>query len=188
MVVRLTDAWVEILRRRASAHPTAAYPLPVQNLLGEMVAAATLMQSNIKFNGSLILQIFGDGPVKLAVVEVQPDLGLRATATVSGDVAADASLSMMVNVNNEGKCAITLDPQTRNANLAMTFGSQVFGDQPKPDLMESSAALAEEIEAAGMRPIFQVVPWYFSGGDPNDLSVRRDSLLAFGESVIAALS
>jgi molecular chaperone Hsp33 len=59
------------------------------------------------------MQIFGDGPVKLAVAEVQPDFGLRATATIAGDVAADASLSMLVNVNNEGKCAITLDPQTK---------------------------------------------------------------------------
>src|SRR5450830_1882804 len=82
-------------------------------MLGEMVAAAALMQSNIKFSGSLILQIFGDGPVKLAVVEVQPDFGLRATATVTGDIAADASLSMLVNVNNQGKCAITLDPKTK---------------------------------------------------------------------------
>ncbi len=113
MLVRLTDAWTEILSRRASANPAGAYPPPVQNMLGEMAAAATLMQSNIKFNGSLILQIFGDGPVKLAVVEVQPDFALRATATVTDDVAADASLSRMVNVNNLGKCAITLDPKSR---------------------------------------------------------------------------
>lgn len=33
------------------------------------------MQSNIKFNGALVLQVFGDGPVKLAVAEVQSDLG-----------------------------------------------------------------------------------------------------------------
>jgi molecular chaperone Hsp33 len=90
-----------------------AYPLPVQNLLGEMAAAAVLMQSNIKFNGSLVLQIFGDGPLKLAVVEVQADFGLRATATLTSEVSDQASLSMMVNVNNQGKCAITLDPKTR---------------------------------------------------------------------------
>lgn len=41
---------------------------------------------------------------------------------------------------------ITLDPQTRNANLAMTFGSQMFGDQLKPEIAESSAVLAEEIQ------------------------------------------
>ena len=112
-VVRLTDAWVEILRRRASNTHTGAYPAPVQTMLGEMTAAAVLMQSNIKFDGALVLQIFGDGPVQVAVVEVQSDLKLRATATVAGEVAADLSLSQMVNVHNEGRCAITLDPKTK---------------------------------------------------------------------------
>ena len=113
MVVRLTDAWTEILSRRAANNTTGAYPAPVQALLGEMAAAAVLMQSSIKFEGALVLQIFGDGPVKLAVVEVQSDLALRATATVTGDVAPDAPLSAMVNVHNEGRCAITLDPKDR---------------------------------------------------------------------------
>ena len=113
MLVRVTDGWTEVLRRRAEGSAAGAYPVPVQELLGEMVAAACLMQANIKFNGALILQIFGDGPVKLAVAEVQPDLALRATATVTAGVSADANLSAMVNVNNQGKCAITLDPKDR---------------------------------------------------------------------------
>lgn len=113
MVVRLTDTWTEILRRRASNTTTGAYAVPVREMLGEMVAAAALMQSNIKFDGSLILQIFGDGPVKLAVVEVQPDLALRATATVTAQVEPTASLSQMVNASNLGRCAITLDPNTK---------------------------------------------------------------------------
>jgi molecular chaperone Hsp33 len=110
MLVRLTGAWQDILKRREQA---GGYPQPVIELLGEMTAAATLMQANIKFNGALILQIMGDGPVKLAVAEVQPDLSLRATATVTGEVAADAPLSQMVNLNNLGRCAITLDPKDR---------------------------------------------------------------------------
>ena len=110
VLVRLTDAWVEILRRHRTG-TAQAYPLPVQNLLGEMVVAATLMHSNTKFNGSLVFQIVGDGPVKLAVVEVQPDLGLRATAVITTEVADGASLSMLVNANNQGKCAITLEPK-----------------------------------------------------------------------------
>ncbi len=113
MIVRLTDAWQEILARRASNTATGAYPPAVAELLGEMTAAATLMQSNIKFNGALILQIFGDGPVKVAVAEVKPDLSLRATATITGEVADDARLPDMVNVNNKGRCAITLDPKNR---------------------------------------------------------------------------
>ena len=113
MVVRLTDAWTEILRRRASNTSSGPYAAPVQEMLGEMTAAAALMQSNIKFDGSLVLQIFGDGPVKVAVVEVQPDLSLRATATVTEAVSGDSRLSQMVNVDNQGRCAITLDPKTK---------------------------------------------------------------------------
>ena len=113
IVVRLTDAWTEILRRRASNSNTGSYPEPVQEVLGELLAAATLMQSNIKFDGALVVQIFGDGPVKLVVAEVQPDLTVRATATVVGEVAADSSLSAMVNRTNHGRCAITLDPKAR---------------------------------------------------------------------------
>ena len=113
MLVRLTDAWQDILARRAANTATGAYPQPVRQLLGEMAAAGVLMQGNIKFNGALILQIFGDGPVKVGVVEVQPDFSLRATCTQVGDVAEDASLSQMVNVNNQGRCAITLDPKDR---------------------------------------------------------------------------
>ncbi len=110
MLVRLTDSWQEVLRRHATS---GGYPAAVMELLGEMAAAAVLMQGNIKFNGSLVLQIFGDGPVKLAVAEVQPDFGFRATAKVVGEVAADAPLSHMVNVTNQGRCAITLDPKDR---------------------------------------------------------------------------
>ena len=113
MLVRLTDSWTEILARRASNTEAGPYPAPVRALLGEMAAAGALMQSNIKFNGALILQVFGDGPVKLAVAEVQPDLGLRATAKVMGEVPDSADLAELVNVHNQGRCAITLDPKDR---------------------------------------------------------------------------
>ena len=112
-IVRLTDAWQESLQRRAANSETGSYPAPVSELLGQMSAAAILMQANIKFNGALVLQVFGDGPVKLSVVEVQPDFGFRATATVQGEVAPNALLSQMVNQHNEGRCAITLDPLDR---------------------------------------------------------------------------
>ena len=113
ILVQLTDVWQEILKRRAENLDTGAYPEPVRHLLGEMTAAAVLMQSNIKFNGALVMQIFGDGPLKLAVVEVQPNLNVRATAKVVGDLDGAQTLSTMVNVKNEGRCAITLDPLTK---------------------------------------------------------------------------
>ena len=129
-LVKLTDAWQEILRRRASNSHGGAFPQPVRQLLGEMAAAGVLMQSGIKFNGALVLQIFGDGPVKVAVAEVKSDLRVRATATIVGEVPADARLSAMVNLHNQGRCAITLDPQDKFPGQ-QPYQSMVplFGDQ-----------------------------------------------------------
>ncbi len=130
VIVRLTDSWTEILSRRAANSETGAYPPPVRDLLGEMTAAGVLMQANIKFNGSLVLQVFGDGPVKVAVAEVQPDLSLRATAKVMGDVPASARLPDMVNVHNKGRCAITLDPKDKFPGQQPYQGVvPLFGDQ-----------------------------------------------------------
>jgi molecular chaperone Hsp33 len=130
MIVRLTDGWQEILARRASNTATGAYARPVAELLGEMTAAATLMQANIKFNGSLILQVFGDGPVKVMVAEVKHDLALRATATVVGQLPEEARLPDMVNVNNKGRCAITLEPKGRLPGQQPYQGVvPLFGDE-----------------------------------------------------------
>lgn len=113
IIVRLTDTWTDILQRRESNTATGPWSPPVARLMGQMAAAGALMQSTIKFNGALVLQIFGDGPLKVAVAEVQPDLSLRATAKVVGDVPDDAMLSALVNVGNQGRCAITLDPRDK---------------------------------------------------------------------------
>jgi molecular chaperone Hsp33 len=110
MIVRLTDSWKEVLRRRAA---TGEWTPAVRDMLGQMAAAATLMQANLKFNGALVLQVHGDGPVKLAVAESLTDLRFRVTAKVQGDVAPDARFDDLVNRHGEGRCAITLDPLDR---------------------------------------------------------------------------
>ncbi len=139
MLVRLTDSWRDVLARRAQADHT--YPAPVRALLGEMSAAAVLMQANIKFNGALVLQISGDGPVKLAVAEAQPDLGFRSTATVVGDVPAAARLEAMLNVHGQGRCAITLDPKDRLPGQQPYQGIvPLHGDRREP-LQELSQVL-----------------------------------------------
>ena len=135
MLVRLTDSWQQVLQRRQDA---GGYPEEVRHLLGEMAAAGVLMQGNIKFNGALVLQIFGDGPVKLAVAEVQPDLTFRATATVTGTIDAGMSLSQLVNVHNEGRCAITLDPKDKFP-----------GQQPYQGVVPLFGDKREKIESLG---------------------------------------
>jgi probable F420-dependent oxidoreductase len=59
---------------------------------------------------------------------------------------------------------------------------------PGSDGVDAFAAFAEHVTAAGMRPVFQVVPWFFGGGDPSDLQVRSDSLQRFGAEVIDVLA
>jgi len=139
MLVRLGPSWRESLRRREAQ---GAYPAPVRALLGEMAAAAVLMQATIKFDGALILQVFGDGPVKLAVAEVQPELGFRATAKVIGDVPSDARLAALLNVHGKGRCAITLDPQDKSHGAQPYQG--VVG--LRSDAGEPLQALAEVLE------------------------------------------
>jgi molecular chaperone Hsp33 len=138
VIVRLTDAWQEVLQRRQAL---GEHPAEVRRLLGEMAAAGVLMQANIKFNGALVLQIYGDGPVKLAVAEVQPELSFRATAKVVGEVPPGAQLEGLLNVHGGGRCAITLDPRDKFPGQQPYQGVvPLHGDRREP-LQEVSQVL-----------------------------------------------
>jgi molecular chaperone Hsp33 len=104
-LVEISDTWREIQARHG-------YPKAVRAMLGEMVAAAALLSANLKFNGSIVMQIHGDGPVRLLVVECDADLRIRATAKLAPDavVADDAGLTALLNVTRRGRFVITLDP------------------------------------------------------------------------------
>jgi len=52
-----------------------------------MMAAAALLSATLKFEGSLIMQMQGSGPVQLLVVEATSEQTLRATAKWDGDLA-----------------------------------------------------------------------------------------------------
>jgi molecular chaperone Hsp33 len=143
MLVRLTGSWQEVLARHAQqGTDKAPYPSALRSVLGEMAAACVLMQANIKFNGALTLQIHGDGPVKLAVAEANPDLSFRATAKVVGALTDAASLPDMVNAHNRGQCAITLSPKDPLPGQQPYQGVvPLFDDQRRP-LSEISDVLA----------------------------------------------
>jgi molecular chaperone Hsp33 len=104
-LVEISDTWREIQARHS-------YPPAVKTVLGEMVAAAALLSANLKFNGAIIMQIHGDGPVRLLVVECDSELRLRATAKLAdgAQVAEDANLTTLLNAHGKGRFVITLDP------------------------------------------------------------------------------
>jgi molecular chaperone Hsp33 len=94
-----------------AAHP---YPPALARVLGELLAAAALLAASLKFEGQLVVQLSGDGPVPLLVVECDHTLALRATAQWHADLVAalpaTAPLAALAGGPARSRLAITLAP------------------------------------------------------------------------------
>ncbi|MDH5764553.1 MAG: Hsp33 family molecular chaperone HslO [Gammaproteobacteria bacterium] len=97
--IHLDATWQAILQR-------TDYPEQVQTILGEALAACALLTATIKFDGSLILQIRGDGPLHLLVVQATADGTMRAIARWQGVVPERDLKAIFGN----GQMAITIEP------------------------------------------------------------------------------
>ncbi|MDB5991818.1 MAG: redox-regulated molecular chaperone Hsp33 [Herbaspirillum sp.] len=106
--VEISSTWKQVQAR-------SDYPAAVKTLLGEMLSAAALLSANLKFNGVIVMQIHGDGPVRLLVVECDSELRLRATAKMveGAEIVDGANLQQLVNVEGNGRFAIVLDPKDK---------------------------------------------------------------------------
>jgi len=92
--------------RALDKHP---YPQPVARLLGELMAAASLLVGTLKFDGLLILQARSDGPVPLLMVECSSEREIRGIARYDGEaLGADAGLQELMP---NGILALTIDPR-----------------------------------------------------------------------------
>ena len=100
-LVSLELSYAEVLAKHA-------YPQPVQQLLGEFMAAAALLVGTLKFDGLLILQARSDGPVPLLMIECSSEREIRGLARFNADqIVAEAGLpELMPN----GTLAMTIDP------------------------------------------------------------------------------
>lgn len=110
--VRLTDAWQAGLTHQQ-------YPACVQALLGELTVAATLLSANLKFDGTLVLQLQGNGPVALIVVECTSSLNIRASATLRENaiIPEDGNLQSLVNPDSQGQFIVVIDPRRSGDHL-----------------------------------------------------------------------
>ena len=99
-IVRLDATWRAVLERRN-------YPPALRDLLGEMMAAAALLSATLKFDGSMVMQIQGNGPVSLLVVECTSERTLRALAQWDKDVQP----APLAELLGDGKLIITIDPR-----------------------------------------------------------------------------
>ena len=88
---------------------TADYPVAIQHLLGQFLAAAGLLSATLKFDGIITLQARGDGPLSLVMADCTRHHNLRAVAEYdqSFNFGHEASLGELIG---HGQLAITIDP------------------------------------------------------------------------------
>jgi len=98
-LVRLDESW-QALRERQD------YPPAVRDLLGQAAAATALLAATIKFDGSLILQTQGDGPLRLLVVECSGGRAVRGLARWNGEVEGLSFAELL----GDGRLIMTIDP------------------------------------------------------------------------------
>ena len=85
-----------------------SYPLPVKTLLGELLVATSLLTATLKFAGDITVQLQGDGPMSLAVINGNNQQQMRGVARVQGDIPENADLKTLVG---NGYLVITISPE-----------------------------------------------------------------------------
>ncbi|MEW7867563.1 Hsp33 family molecular chaperone HslO [Aeromonas diversa] len=84
-----------------------SYPLQIQRLLGELLVATSMLTATLKFEGSITVQLQGDGPVKMAVINGDHNQQLRGVARFEGELPASNALKDLVG---NGQLVITITP------------------------------------------------------------------------------
>ncbi|MGS0682224.1 Hsp33 family molecular chaperone HslO [Shewanella sp. 125m-7] len=99
-LVQLESSYQEVL----AAHE---YPLAIQKVLGELMASTSLLTATLKFSGDISIQLQGNGPVSLAVINGNNLQQLRGVSRWDGEIHDDANLEQMFG---KGYMVITLTP------------------------------------------------------------------------------
>jgi len=97
-IVRLDSVWTAMLTGRN-------YPQPVTRLLGEMSAVTLLMGENLKQTGRLTIQLNGNGPVPMLVIDCTDTLHIRGMAKCEQNITAQSAPDLL----GHGRLLLTLD-------------------------------------------------------------------------------
>ncbi|WP_421505110.1 Hsp33 family molecular chaperone HslO [Erwinia rhapontici] len=100
-LVTVSQTWQEIIE----GHD---YPQPVQQVLGELLVATSLLTATLKFDGDITVQLQGDGPLNMAVINGNNLQEMRGVARMQGEIADGSSLKEMVG---NGYLVITISPK-----------------------------------------------------------------------------
>ncbi|TEW53949.1 Hsp33 family molecular chaperone HslO [Psychromonas sp. RZ22] len=83
------------------------YPEAIANTLGELLIATSLLTATLKFEGKITVQIQGDGPLSMAVINANQNLEIRGTARYHGDTTGLSFLDLI----GKGNLMITITPE-----------------------------------------------------------------------------
>lgn len=100
-VVRLDSVWLQLLAGRN-------YPAPVIDLLGQMSATTLLLADNLKQPGRLTIQLRGNGPVSLLVIDCNEALNLRCMAQHAEKIGTASAIELL----GHGQLLLSLDLPT----------------------------------------------------------------------------
>ena len=166
-LVQLDATWQTLLAR-------SDYPANVRDLLGEALAAVSLLAATIKFDGSLILQTSGDGPLHLLVVQATGKRTVRGLARWHGELP-DGGFAELVG---QGHLAMTVDPGDGRERYQ---GIVALGDTTLADTLQDYFDRSEQLptrlwlcadanRAAGL--LLQRMPWHSDDDDAWRRSVK----------------
>jgi len=102
--VRLEEVWRHIVGRKQ-------YPAAIRRALGELLAAGALLSSNLKLEGTLIVQVQGQGRLKMLVVEATSNQTCRATARWDETAQIGGNETLRDLLGENGVFVITVQPQ-----------------------------------------------------------------------------
>lgn len=98
----------------AQAHATFAeciekhnYPEAVADTIGELLIATCLLTATLKFEGKIAVQIQGDGPLNMVVINADQNLNIRGTARYEGDTTG-LSFTQLIG---KGYLMISITPE-----------------------------------------------------------------------------
>ncbi len=119
----------------------------VRALMGELIAAATLLSANLKFDGSLLLQLQGNGVVKLIVVECRQDLSLRATVKLRHEPTAEQTgIQALMNHDGQGRFSVILNPPKDNPARQPYQGIVPLAADSVAHVLQDYMAQSEQLE------------------------------------------
>lgn len=160
------------------------YPLPVKQLLAELVVATSLLTATLKFEGEIAMQLQGDGPVKFAAVNGNHLQQFRGVARLQSELQGESFNELVGN----GYLVVTITPKQgeryqgiiplTGESLTSTLEAYFAQSEQLPTRLYIFTDITSDNRAAGL--LLQVLPVEQEKAreDFNELVMLSDTLTA----------